>query len=143
MKVHKLSFLITLIACLTAALLPGTADARATKLIEPAQVTTSCDLSIEKMKEAIITGGAGRGWTPVNQTNEFIELKYTKGSNKHILLVSVAFTNNTFAVSYMDSTNLNYKVKRNGVRELHPRPIVWMSNLSNDIRIKTDIFCSL
>jgi hypothetical protein len=54
----------------------------------------------------------------------------------------VNYTRTTFAVTYRDSTNLDFKVKRNGTRLIHPRPVGWMQNLSGDIRVETDILCS-
>ena len=142
MKLDRLTSSMTIIAFLVVCVLPPTAHARATKLIEPAPVTTNCVLTLEDMKKAITAGGAVRGWTVVDQTPGNIELKYVKGAYKHVLSVNVQYTKNTYSVTYKDSTNLNYKVKRNGVREIHPRPIGWMKNLSIDIQTKTDVVCN-
>mgnify|MGYP001549260456 CR=1 FL=1 len=141
MNSYKFSFTITMIISLVAGSSPRTADARSTELVEPDPVTTSCVLPADEMKQAIISGGAVRSWMPVNQTDNSVELKYVKGANKHMLMVDVAFSENAFSVHYKDSINLNFKVKRNGVRVIHPRPVLWMTNLSNDIRIKTETFC--
>lgn len=71
-----------------------------------------------------------------------MELRYIKGANKHVITVNVEYTKNTFDVTYKDSTNLNYKVKKNGVRVIHPRPIGWMTNLSMDIESRAFPLCA-
>jgi len=83
-----------------------------------------------------------RGWRPVTRAPGIVELQYIKGANKHSLTVNVEYTRNAFAVSYKDSTHLNYKVKKNGVRVIHPRPLGWMSNLSSDIESETFAYCA-
>ena len=60
-------------------------------------------------------------------------MNYIKGGNKHSINVNVSYTENTFAITYKDSFNLNYKVNRKGVREIHPNAVKWMANLSGDI----------
>lgn len=142
MKLERLTFSMTIIVSFVICVLPTTVYARATKLVEPDPVTTNCVLTLDDMREAIIAGGAVRGWTIVDQAPGSIELKYVKGAYKHVLSVNVQYTKNTYSVTYEDSTNLNYKVKRNGIREIHPRPIGWMKNLSIDIQIKTDMVCN-
>jgi len=120
----------------------GPALARSANLVEPAPVTIQCDLSDADMTDAIVSGGSVRGWRPVTRTPGVVELRYVKGDGKHSLTVNVEYTRNTFTVFYKDSTNLDYKVKKNGVRVIHPRPIGWMSNLSMDIESQTFIQCA-
>jgi len=142
MKINGLLHL-SLVFFILVLLLPSTpAHARTTKLVEPAPVTVSCVLTLDKMKEAISTGGAVRGWVVVDQAPGTTVLRYVKGAYQHEISVNVNYTKTFFAVTYKDSTNLDYKVKKNGTRLIHPRPIGWMQNLSGDIRAKTDIFCS-
>jgi hypothetical protein len=142
MNINRISHSNVLFFVLALLILSAPAHARTTKLVEPAPVKTNCILLLEKMKEAITTGGAVRGWVVVSQAPGTTELKYVKGAYKHVISVNVNYTKNTFAITYKDSTNLNYKVKRNGDRVIHPRPIGWMKNLSIDIQTKTDILCS-
>lgn len=142
MKHNRLMHVSIIILTLALSLASGPALARSTYLVEPPPVTAQCDLSEADMTEAIVSGGSVRGWRPVAKTPGNVELRYIKGANKHSLTVNVGYTKNTFAVTYKDSTNLNYKVKKNGKRVIHPRPIGWMSNLSNDIESKTFVLCA-
>ena len=131
-----------IIAALALCLLPLAVIARSTELVEPDPVTISCSLSVEKMKEGIKSGGAIRHWMVISQTPGNTELQYVKGNNKHVITVNVSYTANTFAVTYKNSSGLNYAVNDDGTRRIHPRPVGWMSNLSGDIEIMTNTLCS-
>ena len=133
------SYLI--IAALALCLLPPAVLARSTTLVEPDPVTTSCSLPAEKMQEGIKSGGAMRRWMVVGQTPGNTELRYIKGDNKHIITVNVSYTANTFAVTYKDSSGLNYAVTDDGTRSIHPYPVKWMRNLSGDIEAATNNLC--
>jgi len=141
-------------------LLPPAALARSTKLVEPDPVTINCSLPAEKMEEGIKDGGAVRGWKVVTKSPGNIELRFAKENNKHVITVNVSYTANTFAVTYKDSVNLNYRVEeggvsfdedgdivaddgnRDGIRYIHPRPVGWMKNLSKDIQGSANSYCS-
>jgi len=131
-----------IMAALALCLLPPAVLARSTELVEPDPVTISCSLPTEKMKEGIKSGGAMRHWMVVSESQGNTELQYVKGNNKHVITVNVIYTANTFAVTYKDSSGLNYAVKADGTRRIHPRPVGWMSNLSNDIQRTTNNLCS-
>ena len=143
MKRKSINMTSRVFLVLVMVLITSTASARSTKLVEPPMVTTQCELSNEDMISAIITGGAVRGWKPVNRAPGSIELRYNKGPDKHIITVEVAYTSNSFVIKYKDSVGLNYKVKKNGTRVIHPRPIGWMSNLSGDIETMTFERCAI
>jgi hypothetical protein len=130
-----------IIAALALCLLPPAVLARSTTLVEPDPVTISCSLSAEKMQEGIERGGAMRRWMVVGQTPGNTELRYVKGNNKHVITVNVSYTANTFAITYKDSSGLNYAVKDDGTRRIHPKPVDWMRNLSGDIQRATNNLC--
>jgi len=129
-----------IVAALALCLLPPAVLARSTPLVEPDPVTISCSLSGEKMQQGIKSGGAMRHWIVVNQNPGNTELRYAKG-DKHVITVNVSYTANTFAVTYKDSSGLNYAVKDDGTRRIHPRPVGWMKNLSGDIQMATNNLC--
>lgn len=135
-RIHLVALAIVL------SLVSGPVLARTTKLVEPPPVTIQCHLSEADMIDAIVSGGSLRGWRPVTRAPGLVELRYIKGANKHVITVNVEYTKNTFDVTYKDSTNLNYKVKKNGARVIHPRPIGWMTNLSMDIESRTFALCA-
>jgi hypothetical protein len=122
-------------------LLSPAAQARSTELVEPGTATINCSLPAEKMQQAIITGGAARQWEVVSQNPGNTVLKYVKGDNKHVLVVTVSYTATTFEVTYKDSSNLNYTIKADGTRRIHPRPVGWMKNLSMDIQRTANNLC--
>ena|GEM_PF-895685 len=133
MKLDSFSFSKFIIATLLLSLLSPTIHARSTKLVDPQPVTINCHLTEKQMKSGIRNGGAVRNWAVVRQDSGQTELTYIKGGNKHSINVNVSYTENTFAITYKDSFNLNYKVNRKGVREIHPNAVKWMANLSGDI----------
>jgi hypothetical protein len=113
--------------------LPTAVQARSTTFVEPDPVGISCELSSKQMQRSITTGGRLRHWKVVEKSDGNIHLRYIKGNNKHIITVNVSYTPNSFAVTYLDSVNLNYKVQDDGSKRIHPRPVGWMKNLSGDI----------
>jgi len=152
-----------IIAGLALCLLPPAALARSTKLVEPDPVTINCNLSAEKMVEGIRAGGVMRHWKIVGQSPGNAELQYVKGDNKHVITVNVSYATNTFAVTYKDSINLNYRVGEDlyfivdedddgvgedsnrgegeDIRYIHPRAVGWMRNLSSDIQGAANNLC--
>jgi hypothetical protein len=118
-----------------------TANARTTLLVEPGFVSLDCVLSAQAMQEAISSGAAIRNWSVISQNPGVTQLKFVKGAYKHIITVDVKYGSDWYLVTYKDSTNLNFKKKRNGNRYIHPRPITWMKNLSADIHKNTDNLC--
>ena len=131
-----------IIVALALCLLPAAVLARSTELVEPDPVTINCNLPAEKMQQGIMSGGAIRHWSVISQTPGNTELQYIKGNNKHIISVNVSYTENTFAVTYKDSSGLNYTVKDDGTRRIHPKPVDWMKNLSGDIQMAANNLCS-
>ena len=119
----------------------SSAYARTTLLVEPGFVSLDCELSTQAMKEAISSGAAVRSWSVISHDDGTTQLKFVKGAYKHIISVDVKYGSDWFTVLYRDSTNLNFKKKRNGNRYIHPRPITWMKNLSADIHKNTDSLC--
>jgi len=140
MKLNTLPFSKVIITSLFLSMMSPTVYARTDKLVEPAPVTLNCNLSENQMQSGIRNGGAVRGWSVANQAPGNTQLNYIKGDNKHSLTVNVSYTPNTFSITYKDSNNLDYVVK-NGVRRIHPKPITWMSNLSEDIQRFTNNEC--
>ena len=141
MKLNTLIRSNLIIAALIISLFSPGIYARSTTLVEPDPVRISCNLSAQKMKIGIRTGGAMRGWTVVDQAPGNTKLRYVKGNNKHIIRVNISYTENTFAVTYKDSINLDFNYSKKGVRRIHPNAIGWMRNLSGDIQMQTDNQC--
>ena len=141
MNSSKSHYIYAIVIVLALLILSPAANARSTLLVEPGSVNIDCELPIESMKEGIVSGGAVRGWAVISQEPGATHLKYVKGAYKHTITVNVWYASDWYSITYEDSTNLNFQVKRNGNRYIHPRPIVWMKNLSTDIRKSTDKLC--
>lgn len=142
MKRTLITFTSTSILIFCLGLLPMNAAARTDKLVEPDPFTPACSLPTDRLQTAIVTAASVRGWTVVDKAPNNMVMKYIKGNYKHVLEVNVGYHSNVIDVTYKDSTNLNYKVKKNGDRYLHPRPIGWMQNLSSDIQRSIEAQCS-
>jgi hypothetical protein len=140
MKYHMFTRTRMIIVALALSPIPPAVLARSTVLVEPDPVTIGCSLPAEKMQEGIKSGGAMRHWIVVSQNPGNTELQYAKGS-KHVITVNVSYTANTFAITYKDSSGLNYAVSDDGTRRIHPRPVGWMKNLSGDIQGSTNNLC--
>jgi hypothetical protein len=163
MKYSILTRSIMIISGLILCLLPPAVSAGSTELVEPDPVRINCSLPAEKMEEGIKDGGAVRGWKVVARSPGNVELRYSKADDKHVITVNVSYTANTFAVTYKDSINLNYREEERGfsydedgdmvaddgngaegdiIRYLHRRPVGWMKNLSMDIQGSANSHCS-
>jgi subtilase family serine protease len=141
MEVGQLHYIKSITISLMLITLSSTAIARSTNIVEPEPTIVNCSLTLDRMKAAIVKGGAVRGWKVVNNEVGNMLLKYVKGANKHTITVNVSYTEVMFDVTYADSTNLNYNVRKNGTLRIHPKPIGWMKNLDFDIQEKANQLC--
>lgn len=120
--------------------LQSPAQARSAVLVDPEPVEFGCKLSMAQAKKAIKTGLRTREWTHKTKKPGHLE-GHIVVRGKHTLWVDVHYTGTSFDINYKDSDNLNYKVKDNGVRRLHPNANSWMNNLKNDIRNSAYTMC--
>jgi hypothetical protein len=123
---------LALIANMT--LLQTSAHARSTELRDPDRTEFECTLSKDKALKAIKAGMRVRGWTykKGSKPGQIVGRILVRG--KHTLWVTINYDQKSFDIDYKDSDNLNYRVKDDGTRLLHPNALSWMENLRNDIR---------
>ena len=78
------------------------------KNVENAPITfkTENKPSMEQIKKAIITAGAGLGWRIASQSPG--HLIGTLNLRKHTAIVDIKYTIENFSITYNSSTNLNY-----------------------------------
>ncbi len=114
-------------------LLQSPAQARSSVLQDPELVEFDCKLTMKQAKKAIISGLRGRQWTHKVKKPGLIGGRILV-RGKHTLWVDIKYTRTSFDIDYRGSDNLNYHVKDNGVKYLHPNANSWMNNLKNDIR---------
>jgi len=127
---------ITVVLTISLALAAGTAHAsrRAVPLIEPARVelATGANENPEVVKDAIIAGGAARGWVAVSSDPGKLRLKYDKQGGKHEVVVDVTYDAKGYQLKYVSSFNMKYENGANGPM-IHPFYNKWIDNLIQSI----------
>lgn len=140
MKVRKTLLVSGLAVAINLLVLHNPAYARSTTLVDPAVVQLDCTLSLPQMEKAINSGLNGRAWTYKLEQPGHIEGRVLV-RGKHTLWVDILYTGTSFDINYKDSDNLNYRVKDDGTRILHPNGNSWMENIRNDIRNHAAAMC--
>lgn len=105
----------------------------ATPLVDPAPVPVPAGLDDKAIAKSIRLGGAQRGWIVTRQDPGAMEL--TLNIRTHMAKVGVKYDTKTIQLSYLDSTNLDYEVKK-GNRYIHRNYPKWVNNLANDIAVQ-------
>ena len=93
------------------------------------------------MLQGISAGLASRGWLITNKKPGKLVAQVIV-RNKHTLVVSIKYTDDSYDIDYLNSDNLNYKTK-DGVAYIHPNANSWMDNINQDIRSQLSILCSM
>ena len=135
MKIKTTATAITLTLCMALAV-PAYAARSAVPLIEPARVellslADSVGADTNGVKNAIIAGGAIRGWTVVNSESGKLRLQFNK-NNKHIVEIDILYDATGYQLKYADSKNMEYKDQAKGP-VIHPFYNKWIQNLIGDI----------
>lgn len=86
-------------------------------------------LTLEQVKNAIISGGSRNRWVATVQPGNTVRLTYSVRT--HVAVVNVAYNTKTYSIRYADSTNLGYSAEGAGI--IHPNYNKWVSNLQRDI----------
>ena len=105
----------------------------ATPLVDPAPVPVPAGLDDKAIAKSIRLGGAQRGWIVTRQDPGAMEV--TLNIRTHMAKVGVKYDTKTIQLSYLDSTNLDYEVKK-GNRYIHRNYPKWVNNLANDIAVQ-------
>jgi len=82
--------------------------------------------SIENIEKAIVRAGAGLGWRMDKRSDGHIVGKLAL--RKHLAIVNITYNQNSYAINYADSTNLDYT---NG--KIHSNYNGWITNLEHAI----------
>lgn len=115
--------------------------ARSKELIDPAPITLSQPMAIEKIEGAIYAAMVTEGWTQnapaaTESNGKSIEVIYTLRAHK--VFAKIAFDQTSVKLIYVNSINLNFKQKKNKMF-IHPSYMDWTQQLMNSIEqnIKT------
>ena len=120
--------------------LQSPAQARSAVLTDPEVMEFDCKLAMKQAEKAVRSGLRSRQWTHKTKKPGHLEgCVVVRG--KHTLWVDIHYTGTSFDVNYKDSDNLNYKVKDDGTRRLHPNANSWMDNLAQDIKHNGYLLC--
>jgi len=84
------------------------------------------DHSLTDIKKAIIRGVMSKGWT-VKEESEG-KLLATLNLRKHLLVVSISYDKNNYAIAYVDSSKLLYDGKH-----IHRKYANWIKNIQKAI----------
>ncbi len=96
--------------------------------VESVPVVTQRHITLEEVKQAIITAGTGLGWEMMPQEDGRITGRLD--IRKHVAIVDITYTDEDFSINYVDSTNLKYDG-----RLIHRNYNNWIMNLENRIQV--------
>lgn len=102
-------------------------------LVDPPAIAVPAGLSQKAVNKAIRLGAAQRGWVVSRQDSGFIEA--TLNIRSHVARVGITYDTSAIQIRYLDSTNLDYEVKK-GVARIHGNYLKWVNNLVRDISVQ-------
>jgi hypothetical protein len=104
---------------------------RQAPLVEPSPVTVPSDMTAVQVSKAVKGALLGRGWVVAAEQADGVDATLT--GKDYVARIHVAFDTSQVKISYVDSTNLKYEVKKNGQRMIHVNFMGWMKYLTDDI----------
>ena len=112
--------------------------ARSTPLQAPQTVTLAradgVALDTDATRAAILAGAASAQWTVEDDPRGRLLLR--KGvRGKHAMVVEAVYTAGQVRFEYVDSTNLNYRMRASGTWSIHPNYMVWRAQLEDAARL--------
>ena len=112
--------------------------ARSTPLQAPQTVTLAradgVALDTDATRAAILAGAASAQWTVEDDPSGRLLLR--KGvRGKHAMVVEAVYTAGQVRFEYVDSTNLNYRMRASGTWSIHPNYMVWRAQLEDAVRL--------
>ncbi len=126
-------------ACVLAALVVPPAQAAA--LRDPPRVDWGCTLPRSKVKMAITSAIAPRGWVAKNSSTPGLIVAEIVVRGRHTLVVDIEFDSRSFDISYKSSINLNYQVREDGTHIIHRNGNRWMEIARRDIITQLSALC--
>jgi len=108
----------------------GFVHARTAPLVDPDPVSIPSGLSDEQIVKDIKRALIGRGWSIT--TEQPGEIQSTLHLRDHVARIKVTYDAKQVRLAYMDSSNLDYKLKR-GQPVIHGNYLGWIGFLVNDL----------
>ena len=111
--------------------------ARSTPLQAPQTVTLAradgVALDTDATRAAILAGAASAQWTVEDDPRGRLLLR--KGvRGKHAMVVEAVYAAGQVRFDYVDSINLNYRMRASGTWSIHPNYMVWRAQLEDAVR---------
>lgn len=134
--------LLTLLAstCLFAS---GMVQARSEPLVnyENVQVTSASgkSLTIDNMKAIFQRVATRSGWEIKELGNGKLAASLALGHGKHIMVIEISYTGNSYSITYRDSYNLNYSQDA-GRQVIHPNYNKSLAKLIEMIRLEAQMY---
>ena len=100
-------------------------------LIDPPPIDVPSGLTAVQVGKAVKGALIGRGWAITAEQANGMDSTLT--GNDYTAKIHVAFDTRQIRISYVDSTNLKYEVRKDGQRMIHTNYMGWMKYLSDDI----------
>ena len=91
-------------------------------------------VEVKSMREAILKGGANRGWMMKSEKEGCLTLVLNVRGGKHVVVVDVPYTAEEFSVRYVESVNMDYEPATGAIRGKY---VQWVRNLKQDILLET------
>jgi len=85
-----------------------------------------------RMRAVIVTGAARKGWSVQQETPGRIELRVDV-RGKHVVVVAAVYSAGKVRFDYVDSTNMNYRMRASGTWAIHPKYMTWRSMLEQSV----------
>jgi len=102
-------------------------------LVDPQPISVPLGLSEKAVAKSIRLGVAQRGWVVSRQDPGYMEA--TLNIRSHVAKVGITYDTKSIQIRYIDSTNLDYEVKK-GVRRIHGNYLKWINNIVKDIGVQ-------
>ena len=118
------------LAALSLLAFAGWVHARSAPLVDPDPVAIPAGLSEEQIVKDIKRALIGRGWSVT--TEQPGEIQSTLNLRDHVARIKVSYDAQQVRLAYMDSSNLDYKIKR-GKPVIHGNYLGWIGFLVNDL----------
>ena len=105
----------------------------AAPLVDPMPLDVPTGLTDKQVEKAVRMGAAKRGWVISAQQKGYAEA--TLHIRTHVAKVGVTYDTKHVSLKYLDSSNLDYAVKKDGP-VIHKNYLKWASNLLIDINVE-------
>jgi hypothetical protein len=109
-------------------------------LSDPPPIDVPAGMTSDQVMNAIIAGMDKRHWTV--ESSKAGELVAVQAPRDVMVKVKIVYDTKSVSINYLDSSNFLYE-EHNGVREIHEKYAVWMSNLTNDIKSALSVATAL